>query len=33
MNQKIKLSICLAFVIMFVSIITAKNTHATVRGW
>ena len=31
MRQKIQISICLAFVIMFVSIITAKDTHATVR--
>ncbi len=31
MNQKIKISIFLTFLIMFVSIITAKDTHATVR--
>jgi len=30
MKQKIKISICLTLLIMFVSIITAKDTHATV---
>jgi hypothetical protein len=31
MKQKINISICLILLIMFVSIITAKDTHATVR--
>ena len=31
MKQKVKISICLTLLIMFVSIITAKDTLATVR--